>query len=546
MPEKPKTGFQGFIEQSRDKFLEAWKKAIGDISGVKPEDQVSFGQIAVTGITGPLFGELAKQEGVAGLLDNVWGWITGGGSRNSEGAATYMIEKMIEVGILPSEMKDSFTRTIENLGALSPIAMIFAGVLIFKEYVGTYMSVTGKILQANIAENIRPFLPSSGEIMNAAFRDPGETANVRKVLARSGIPEKYIDLVFKAQYNSYDVGTVRDLFLRGEIDKQKVYERMRALHFSDELTTEIMKTWNVLPGPGDLIRFAVREAFSPDQVAALDLDANFPPTLMEWASKIGISTEVAKLFWRAHWNLPSPSQGYEMLHRGKITNEQLSALLTALDFAPVWHDKLQAISYNVVTRVDARRLYDVGTWDEERLEKAYNEMGYSPDDAKDLVNWTKKEYGQEDKEASLAQVLEAQIAMIISQEEAKELILKLGYSEERSNWLLSLNQFKMEAKERQTLIETEHIYFQNGIHDETIVRGELGNHRVSPEFISQLVEKWTIEKLVARKMPSKSDYDKFLKKGIISTGEYHIGLRNLGYTDEQIGWYTQLNERSEA
>ncbi|GAH93918.1 unnamed protein product, partial [marine sediment metagenome] len=44
-----------------------------------------------------------------------------------------------------------------------------------------------------------------------------------------------------------------------------------------------------------------------------------------------------------HWSLPSPSQGFEMLHRGVIDEAELNMLLRALDIMPFWREKLTKV-----------------------------------------------------------------------------------------------------------------------------------------------------------------------------------------------------------
>ncbi|GAH79863.1 unnamed protein product, partial [marine sediment metagenome] len=75
-----------------------------------------------------------------------------------------------------------------------------------------------------------------------------------------------------------------------------------------------------------------------------------------WAGKKGLSKEWSERYWAAHWNLPSPQQGFEMLHRGVINVSELNMLLRALDVMPFWRDKLTAIAFRRLTRVDIRRM----------------------------------------------------------------------------------------------------------------------------------------------------------------------------------------------
>ncbi len=521
----------------KNAILTWFRNTFTDTTKLSSAEAVAAGISVIT----PMIGELVRQDQSHNFLDKVWEWISSVVGKRGNQLTDYLVDRMVELKIVPPEIATMWKKTFSSLAGLSPLIVIATGALLIGEYIKTYMGVTNSLVQQKLASDLKPFLPPASEIINAAFIDPPTTALVRDVLVRSGIQEKHIDAIFKAQYAAYGQETIRDLYFRGEITEQKAYERMRELHYTDDRTAEILKTWNLLPGAQDVIRFAVREAFSPDQVQALGLDAEYPGTLTNWGKKIGLQQDVLSLFWRSHWQLPSASQGFEMLHRGVITELQLSALIKALDYSPVWRDKLEAISYNVVTRVDARRLYETGVWDEARLLKAYKEMGYSPTDAADLVNWTKKEYGLADKEASLSQVLDAQTAGIVSRTEAEGMIMALDYSKERADWLLDLNDYKAAARERALLIEGQHKLYVGGFQGETETRGELGRGGVAPELIGSLIRAWDVEKKVGQHLPSKTDYDKFAKAGIVTTAQYRDGLRALGYSEEIIYWYLALN-----
>ncbi|MCK4300850.1 MAG: hypothetical protein KAX80_15010, partial [Planctomycetes bacterium] len=76
-----------------------------------------------------------------------------------------------------------------------------------------------------------------------------------------------------------------------------------------------------VPGVGDLVRFAVREAF-PD---AVGFEAHYV-RMSTWMAQQGYDQYFADAFWTAHWIIPSIGQADTMLHRGTITEEEHTAL----------------------------------------------------------------------------------------------------------------------------------------------------------------------------------------------------------------------------
>ncbi|GAH11034.1 unnamed protein product, partial [marine sediment metagenome] len=143
-----------------------------------------------------------------------------------------------------------------------------------------------------------------------------------------------------------------------------------------------------IPPVADIITMAVREAFTPDIAAKFGQYEDFPKPLEEWGQKKGLSTEWTQRYWAAHWSLPSPMQGFEMLHRGLINKGELNMLLRALDVMPFWREKLTGIAYRRLTRVDIRRMYKAGVLTVEDVYESYLQHGYTEQNARRMTDFT--------------------------------------------------------------------------------------------------------------------------------------------------------------
>jgi len=122
----------------------------------------------------------------------------------------------------------------------------------------------------------------------------------------------------------------------------------------------------VLPSVTDMVRFAVREVYNPQQRAALDLDAEFPAAFAADAARIGLGRDSAGNYWAAHWELPSYEQLAEMRFRGLLSAQEFRDALKAIDYAPTWRDKLEEIARRIPTITDmvrfaVREVYDDAT-----------------------------------------------------------------------------------------------------------------------------------------------------------------------------------------
>ena len=211
-------------------------------------------------------------------------------------------------------------------------------------------------------------------------------------------------------------------------------------------------------GAPDYIRMAVRDAFN-DTVAARDgTDEDFPEVLAPLLQALGYRTEDAKAAWRAHWDLPSPTQAYEMLHRGLITEDQLADYLRQADYAPRWRPLLEKISYNPITRTDAKRAYKIKApgFDEARLKQAYKDLGYNDADADLLVEFTRQDVGEEAKQERelitgpvRTQALNMYRARRITEAELRKTLSSLGYGQDVTDRYVREIEFTRAVEQRE-------------------------------------------------------------------------------------------------
>lgn len=224
------------------------------------------------------------------------------------------------------------------------------------------------------------------------------------------------------------------------------------LGFSPERRRVIEEIDKRIPGPGDLVRMAVREAFSPDQVRELGYDVGFPFEFGQWLARQGFDQDWALKFWYAHWDLPSPQQGFEMFQRlrDEFDETELRALLKALDIPPKWHDRFIRIAYNPLTRVDVRRMHNLGLLTEEQLVGRYQDNGFSPQDAELMARFT-IDFNADDDQDDLVEVRNltaSQIRLayrrhVLDREEALDQLVQLGYSGATADLLLSIDDVQL-------------------------------------------------------------------------------------------------------
>jgi len=335
---------------------------------------------------------------------------------------------------------------------------------------------------------------------------------------------------------------------------------LRDIYTDDDIETALTKKgWNeqdraalkqaafFIPPVQDLITMAVREVFTPEIAERFGQFEEFPQDFVDHAKKTGVSEEWARNYWAAHWVLPSPQMGFEMLHRRVIDNADLSLLLKSADVMPFWRQKIIDISYSPFTRVDIRRMHKVEVLSEAEVFEAYQDIGYNSDKASKLTDFTVAINTPEvvDDDAELITLTRASILNfyedgLLKRDEAAEMLAGLDLSPEAINLYLTaidMDEQRAERKEEINLILAKQkaglIEFDKAQAD----LAELGlEQREYDKALAQLIRQATVK----TRLPSKSDLDKMVKAEIIPLTTYTDTLLLLGYSEVWADRYTQL------
>jgi len=128
-----------------------------------------------------------------------------------------------------------------------------------------------------------------------------------------------------------------------------------------------------LPGSGDLVRFAVREAWRPE------LQEGTPDFFIENMLKQGYSEMWSKYFWAAHWIIPTYSQAREAMWRGVIDQGEFENLRRYADLAPEYNHVWEGLQYEMPGRIDVRWLNEWGFIDRAEMIALLKTTGIDPE-----------------------------------------------------------------------------------------------------------------------------------------------------------------------
>ncbi|MBA7574919.1 hypothetical protein ES708_16735 [subsurface metagenome] len=190
----------------------------------------------------------------------------------------------------------------------------------------------------------------------------------------------------------FDPSTVTQLWLRNFPDaetREIWWEQLKDQGWHEDQINAAKELAHFLPSPAQTIAFLAHEVFEPEMIEKYGLDSEFEALDLTIPRKIGMTDEMSLNFWRDHWEHASWMQIVQMRRRELITDDDVWEWFRLVEITPYWREKLTALIWEIPTRVDVRRWYDMGTIDETELRSIYGRRGYHGKDLDNYIIWTK-------------------------------------------------------------------------------------------------------------------------------------------------------------
>ena len=316
----------------------------------------------------------------------------------------------------------------------------------------------------------------------------------------------------------------------------------------------ILKTALFYPAPADWVYFARRDIFNPTAVETFGYDEGYPKDREADVAKAGVSPEFWKYYWRAHWRDLGTGEIFTMLHRRVINDSEASMLLRTSNYAPKLAEKLKKTAYNPYSRIDIRRMYKLGVVDRDEVKKTYLDLGYDEEHAENLTKFVEKwaaeptaqEATPEDQRReelrglTRSAIISQYKNYLIKEDEVKEYLKDLGYSEEVADFYTQNANYEMEQDRINKYLTAYRRMYINGVLTYNETSDALDKLNVPAYQKEQLLNLWELDKTGRPSQPSKSDLINFLKAGIIKVNTFIDKMEDLGYNKVYVNWYLQL------
>lgn len=379
--------------------------------------------------------------------------------------------------------------------------------------------------------------PEVGALIEMRHRGQITSGEFTDRCKENGISETFSNAYFEVSKQLLSVADSITLWRRKEIDDQALNDRLHFLRMDDQEIDAAKKVTEFFPSPLDLVRFAVREVYTPDTVTKFGMKEDLPTEFITESAKAGLPEEQATNYWAAHWELPSILQGFRMLHRRIITEDDLSMLLKALDVMPFWREALIKLSYNPLTRVDVRRMHAMNILGDTGVYDAYLDGGYSPENAKHMLDFTKAYNAQGETEVAKTTATKAYTEELITIEQFKDYLKAFGYFDEVVDYWADMAEYEktfsvLEAS-KVDLFERYRI----GEISLDAVRQELGLQDLPATYIEKAIRDEQYKRSKKVKVPTKTELETWLNLDIIDEALYAEKMHAIGYVQQDIEKY---------
>jgi len=297
-----------------------------------------------------------------------------------------MIDRLEAAGPLPPELKpitDEIKTPTGEIAALSGLRLLNGVVGGIKADIFEYLM---RDITRGFSYSANFYLPDAKLLLDYYHQHKVTLEELESRMRDHGIPPEETHKLVDAANLRFPTDIVAQLWLRDPATYAKFWGEAGELGIDVEHLLALKELAYRVPGSGDVIRYMVKEVYNPSVYKEFGQDQEFPGGAADFianpltdANAAGVKREHLLKEWIAHWVLPSSGQGYELLHRDEITDEQLDKLLKALDIMPFWRDKLKAISWEVPNRVELRLLARYGLVDKPFLIDALKKAGLHED-----------------------------------------------------------------------------------------------------------------------------------------------------------------------
>jgi hypothetical protein len=440
---------------------------------------------------------------------------------------------------LPKELRDIADDARNPTDAIALPAVIGICLIALPFLLSPAFAPVGRVIEQSVEKSVKSQLPDTATLVMSYYRNAITENQYFDTMAKHGYSREYAQDYLDVTRLRIDDNSLLASYVRGETNLSVVRSELTRRGYTSPDVDRILELTERIPGPDDLVRMAVREAWRDDVASKWGYDADFPSSFASWMEKQGYNADWSKRYWRAHWNLPSISLARELVYRGAITEAEFKELLRISDIPQTWRDKIASVIHLPYTRVDTRRMYNFGILDEQEVNSSYLAQGYNAERAANLTAFTVANSLEDERDLSRSDIVSGYKIGTISERELSDFLSAMGYNSKAVQFYVSRANYQLQQEIVDEQVKIIHELYTYSEIDETQARTKLTDLALTASEIGRKVDLWKLERERKIKRPSRSTLDNMFREDIITSDEYQAGLESIGYQTRYIDWYYQ-------
>lgn len=407
-----------------------------------------------------------------------------------------------------------------------------------------------------------------------------------------GVPPKLIQSMIGSAQTLITEEEVSMLWWRFSRDPIKLWKTLQPYGYTDfDQIADRIEASKFMPPISDWIRFAIKDVFDPNKPGKAEMlqELSEQTNLLDIFAANGIgeipyktltgqirTANIPEFYWLSSFEDISPEQSFEMFRRLRperiakwalpgqspqqtsnmvFTLQDMRKLLKERDVNPIYRDRLAAISYHVMTRVDVRRVYLVHGFGQTQLTRGfktepngrkspigiaereltaqYQDQGYAPEDAAALAYFTAFEIESSKEKAKISKLM-SQVCQglqigIIDEEQAKVLLRHPLIPQDLRDAKIAECKADHRLKRARAAIAAIRKRYIRGELSEQVARVFLNSLGVQNGWINLELQVWNYERRSIGKEIMANQLSKWYDKGLINRDEFLFRLTNIGY-----------------
>jgi hypothetical protein len=527
----------------------------------------------------------------------------------------WKLDKLTDLpGVVKKSMGDMLTESQEKL--VHRAMGVLAANTWAERLSGAPMSYIGMQMQYALQFAAPQYLPSQAAL-DSGFLRRAYTEDEWECLTRANgnLPETHR----KSLYAGQTLPTIGDWMAnwrRGlTSDAGLDYELRRQGVLDKAIVEKFKEMGQYVPPPSDLINFAVKDVFTRSKLG-LDLElaeyqkeiglpeafaaqgivpitimprdpdafrlkaelAGGTSALLRQNPDGSITLDTPAAYWAAHYREAAPGQVMDMYHRLRPGRERLYPLtdekgtitypvpltitdvrryLREVDYNPFWRDRLAAISYRPINRIDVRRIYSTGAfgpplgdrgWNtndpgrpiptgvaEKELVEAYRDLGYSPNDATRQaryvsLNWQTTSQGKQNT-SHLNAICQAYDLGALTYDQAINEVTLVTGDQLGAERFVSVCDIKATNKLLSYAVSAIRARYERAEINELQATGLLSGIGVTDSKTTKYLRMWRLKRERGDREATAAQLGQWYERALVSRTEYRDRLVNLRYSE---------------